>query len=244
MLDRKKIYLIIPTYNEAENIELLIKQIFALKIDQLKVMVIDDNSPDGTASIVERLTNKYQVKVIKRSGKMGIGSAYILGFKNALAEGADLIFQMDADFSHQPKIIPDFIKAIDNGADAVIGSRYIPGGEIINWSWLRKFMSSSAIWLSRAILKLKTKDITGGFRCFKYQVLGKINLDKINSNGYAFQEEMLYRCEQAGFKIVEVPIKFVDRSRGRSKLSFIEIIKFFITLVRLKINANKMRINR
>lgn len=230
-----KITIIIPTYNEAENIELLIKQIFELEIDQLEVMVIDDNSPDGTAEIVEGLSDNYRVKIIKRGNKMGIGSAYIFGFKKAISEGADLIFQMDADFSHQPTVIPDFIKAIKTGAEAVIGSRYILGGEIVNWGALRKFMSRSAIWLSRIVLKLKTKDITGGFRCFKRQVLEKIDLDKITSNGYAFQEEMLYRCEQASFKIVEIPIKFLDRSHGQSKLSFSEVIKFFITLARLKL---------
>lgn len=232
-----KTVVIIPTYNEVENIRELIIKIFNLGIDNLEIIVIDDNSPDGTSTEIEKLTDSYKIKLIKREKKLGIGSAYILGFKEALKKGADLIFQMDADFSHNPAEIPNFLKSIEQGAEVVIGSRYIKGGEITNWSNLRRLMSKSAIWLSRYILRLKTRDVTSGFRCYKQEVLVSLNLDKIKSNGYAFQEEMLYRCEQAGFKVVEVPIKFIDRSFGKSKLSFMEIIKFFITLIRLKLKG-------
>ena len=232
---QNKIYLVIPTYNELDNIKDLLLTIFNLKLNNLHVIVVDDNSPDGTYKIVNDLINhNFNLKLIKRKKKMGIGSAYVLGFNLAVAEGANLILQMDADFSHDPEEIPNFIKAIENGAQVVIGSRYIAGGAIVNWGRLRKFMSKTAIYFSRVMLKFKTHDITSGFRCYKKEVISRLNLGDIKSNGYAFQEELLYRCEQNNFKIVEIPIKFIDRSYGRSKLSVLEIIKFFLTIFRLK----------
>ena len=147
---------------------------------------------------------------------------------------ADLIFEMDADFSHDPKEIPNFLAAIENGADVVIGSRRIKGGKIIGWNWWRHFTSAGAMWASRLILRLKTKDVTAGYRCYKKEVLQSIDLEKIKSNGYSFQEEMIYICEKKGFNVVEVPVLFKDREKGKSKLSWKEVVSFFITIFRLK----------
>jgi len=225
---------VIPTYNESANIEKLLKKIFALNIPNLEVIVVDDNSPDGTADIINQLpVTSYQLHLIKRRGKLGLGSAYLEGFKKALSLGADYIFEMDADFSHDPNDIPRMIEAAQN-ADLAIGSRKIPGGKIVGWNLLRKFMSNGAMWLSRLLLRLKVRDVTSGFRCFKRRVLETIPLDEIKSNGYAFQEEMLYRAQKAGFLITEIPVTFVDRQKGKSKLSKKDIIEFFLIILKLK----------
>lgn len=231
------IFVIIPTYNEKENIENLINQIFGLNIYNLNILTVDDSSPDGTANIVQKLIQKYQnrLHLIQRPKKSGIGSAYICGFKYALNNKADLIFEMDADFSHDPKYIPNFIEEIENGFDAVIGSRKIKGGKIEGWNWRRKFMSSGAMLFARAVLKLKTKDATSGYRCCTKETLLKINLDKMKSNGYAFQEEMIYLCEKNKFKIKEIPIIFIDRKFGKSKLGYKDIFEFFKTVIGLKL---------
>ncbi len=229
-----KNFIIIPTYNEKENIEKLIEEIFNLKIKDSNIIIVDDNSPDGTAEKAEELSKKFPIKIIKRPKKLGLGSAYKEGFKYALERGADLVFEMDADFSHSPQEIPNFIKTADRGYDVVIGSRRIKGGKTIGWDIFRKFSSWGAMTISRLILNLKTYDVTSGFRCYKRRVLESINLDKINSNGYAFLEEMLFWCEKKGFKIKEIPITFLDRQKGKSKLSGKEIIDFFVTILRLK----------
>ncbi|MBT3538625.1 polyprenol monophosphomannose synthase [Candidatus Parcubacteria bacterium] len=228
-----KTILVIPTYNEKENIEKLITKIFALNISDLEILVVDDNSPDGTANIVERLSNKYDIHLLKREGKLGLGSAYIAGFKKALGLGADFIFEMDADFSHDPDDVPRMIEAAQN-ADLVIGSRKIKGGGVIGWGWTRKFMSNGAMWFSRILLGLKPRDVTAGFRCFRKKVLESIDIEKIKSNGYAFQEELLYKTQKAGFKITEIPVTFVDRQEGKSKLSKKDIIEFFIVMIKLR----------
>lgn len=228
------IFVIIPTYNEKENIESLIKEIFNLKIPDLRLVIVDDNSSDKTGEKAEKLTKIFPLKVIHRPQKLGLGSAYKEGFKYALENGANLIFEMDADFSHSPKEIPNFIKTANEGYDLVIGSRRIKGGEIIGWNIFRKFSSWGAMTISKLILNLKTHDVTSGFRCYKKEVLENIDLNEIDSNGYAFQEEMIYLCEKKGFKIKEIPITFLDRQRGKSKLSNKEIIDFFITVFRLK----------
>jgi len=224
-----KTILVIPTYNEKENIEKLITKIFALNISDLEILVVDDNSPDGTANIVERLSNKYDIHLLKREGKLGLGSAYIAGFKKALGLGADFIFEMDADFSHDPDDVPRMIEAAQN-ADLVIGSRKIKGGGVIGWGWTRKFMSNGAMWFSRILLGLKPRDVTAGFRCFRKKVLESIDIEKIKSNGYAFQEELLYKTQKAGFKITEIPVTFVDRQEGKSKLSKKDIIEFIVMI--------------
>ena len=228
-----KTIIIIPTYNEKENIEKLITKIFALNISDLEILVVDDNSPDGTAQVVKNLQNKYPLHILERAGKLGIGSAYIAGFKKALELQADRIFEMDADFSHDPDDLPAMLEAAKN-YDLVIGSRKIAGGKIIGWGFTRKFMSNGAMWLSRILLGIKAKDVTGGFRCFNSQVLKTLNLDEIKSNGYAFQEELLYKTQKSNFTIKEIPVTFIDRREGKSKLSKKDIIEFFLIIFKLR----------
>lgn len=231
----KKIAIVLPTYNEKENLPGLIREIFNLNLSDLHIIIVDDNSPDGTGIIADRLAKEHHnLLVIHRAKKMGLGSAYREGFKKALQEGADLFFEMDADHSHNPKEIPNFLKAIDAGYEVVVGSRRIPDGGILNWGVLRNLMSKGAMWFSRTLLHLKTKDVTSGFRCYTRKVIQAIDWDKIKSNGYAFQEETIYLCEKMGFKVKEIPIIFRDRVRGRSKLSRKEVLTFFLTIIRLR----------
>lgn len=232
-----KTVIIIPTYNEKQNIARLIPIIFNTVKENLEIIVVDDNSPDNTSQIVIDWQTIYSdsIHLIKREKKLGLGSAYITGFKKALEIGADLIMEMDADFSHDPEDIPRLINACKEGADLSIGSRKIPDGKIEDWGWYRKLLSNGAMFLARLILKLKTHDVTSGFRCYKRNVLENIGIEKITSNGYAFQEELVYRTEKAGFIIKEIPVTFVDRKIGKSKLSFKDILEFFITIVRLKL---------
>lgn len=226
--------IVIPTYNEKENIARLIYEIFKQNIIDLEIIIVDDNSPDKTAEIAEEISNSKPVHIIKRPCKMGLGSAYLDGFKKALQLGATHIFEMDADFSHNPKDISRLLESA-KVYDLVIGSRKINGGSIVGWNFSRKLMSSGAMWISRLILGLKIKDVTAGFRCYKKEVLEKLDLKKIKSNGYAFQEEMLYRTEKAGFKIKEIPVTFIDRQAGKSKISKKDIIEFFIVLLKLRL---------
>ncbi len=233
-MEDKKIFIIIPTYNESENIETLLRAIFSLGIEGLKVIVVDDNSPDGTGKIADRLAGIFPIIVLHRANKQGIGSAYIKGFKLALNCRAGLVMEMDADLSHDPKDIPRLIQASLNGADVVLGSRRVEGGAIIGWDKWRHFYSKGAMAFSRKVLGLKSLDVTSGFRCYKRSILEKIDLDKIKSNGYAFQEEMLYLCEKNGADIEEIPIVFKDRQKGRSKLSGKEIREFFLVMMKLR----------
>ncbi len=229
------IYIIIPTYNEKENLPFLVASISQTMANyDYHVLVVDDNSPDGTGQVAEELKKNYPVEVLHRSGKLGLGSAYLAGFKIALQKGADLIFEMDADFSHNPKDLPRLISAINDGVDLAIGSRRVKGGKIIGWNWWRHFCSGAAMFFSRLILGLKTKDVTAGFRCYRRQVLEKINLDEIKSNGYAFQEETLYRVEKMGFRVVEIPVTFLDRQKGQSKLGTGDIWEFFRVMLKLR----------
>ena len=227
------IYIVIPTYNERKNVPALIKKIFNLDIDDLRILIVDDNSPDGTAEAVEALKID-SVEIMKRPKKLGLGSAYVAGFKHALSKGANMIIEMDADFSHQPYKIPELITCVNSGNDVCLGSRRVKGGAIIGWNFVRKAMSALAMEFSRWLLKLKTKDVTGGFRCYHSRVFQKINLDDVKSNGYAFQEEMVYLLERNNFKIKEIPITFVDRQRGNSKLGMKEVISFFINICKLR----------
>jgi len=235
---------VIPTYNESQNIKKLLQKIFALNIPELEIIVVDDNSPDGTSQIVKQLTTlklyNFITHLITRPQKLGLGSAYITGFKKALSLGADYIFEMDADFSHDPNDIPRLLETTQN-TDLTIGSRKISGGKIIGWNFWRKFMSSGAIWFSKFLLGLKTRDVTSGFRCFKRQVLKTIELDRIKSNGYAFQEELLYQTEKKGFKVVEIPVTFTDRQKGKSKLSKKDIVEFFVRVIRLRLSLSFTR---
>jgi dolichol-phosphate mannosyltransferase len=213
-----KALVIIPTYNESENIE----KIVPLVLDQdssIHVLIVDDNSPDGTGRIADEMAKKDgRFFVIHREKKSGLGTAYIAGFKFALEKGYDLIFEMDCDFSHDPKYVPHFLKAIQE-ADLVLGSRYIDGVNVINWPMSRLLLSYYANVYSRLVTGLPVKDATSGFKCFRREVLEAIDLDRVKSNGYSFQIEMSFRAWKKGFKIKEIPIIFEDRKVGQSKMS-------------------------
>lgn len=217
MADKKSV-VIIPTFNEMENIPNLIPKVLS-KDESLEVLIVDDNSPDGTAAFVEELMkSNSKIHLIKRAHKMGLGTAYITGFKYALEHNFDYIFEMDADFSHNPKEIVNFLKAIKNH-DLVLGSRYINGVNVVNWPMRRLILSYFANIYTKVITGMHIKDATGGYKCFRREVLEAINLDKIKSNGYAFQIEMTFKAWKKGFKIKEIPIIFIDRVKGTSKMS-------------------------
>jgi glycosyltransferase involved in cell wall biosynthesis len=224
---------IIPTYNEKDNIETLVTQLLALPTG-VHVVVVDDNSPDGTGAIADRLATESggRVGVVHRAGKLGLGTAYIAGFKKALAEGADLICSMDADFSHNPRFIPAMVEKIGQGYDLVIGSRYVRGGGSTQ-TLDRKVFSWGANTITRVTLGLHAHDTTAGFRCYRRQALESLDLDSIKSSGYSFLFEMLFRVERRGWKVGEVPIIFEDRRLGASKVSKNEIIKALGTVLRL-----------
>lgn len=218
MEDRKIV--IIPTYNEKENIEKIIRKVFSLE-EGFDVLVIDDGSPDGTASIVKSLQQEFQSRLfmIERKGKQGLGTAYITGFKWSIANGYDYTFEMDADFSHNPDDLPRLYKACKEGADLAIGSRYCDGISVINWPIGRIIMSYYASVYVRTVLGMHVYDCTAGFKCYRNKVLETIDLDNIRMKGYGFQIEMKYTTFKLGFKIVEVPIIFVNRKAGTSKMS-------------------------
>lgn len=209
---------IIPTYDEMDNIPKLIPQVLD-KDERVDLLVVDDNSPDGTGSYVEELSkSNSRIHVLRRPKKNGLGTAYCDGFKYALSKNYSFVFEMDADFSHDPKEIPNFLKAIED-ADLVLGSRYISGVNVINWPMRRLLLSYFANYYSRLVTGLKIADATGGFKCFRREVLQAIDLDKIKSNGYAFQIEMSFKAYKKGFRIKEIPIIFYDRTAGLSKMS-------------------------
>ena len=213
-----KSLIIIPTYNERENIQKLIKEILNLE-EEFHILVIDDNSPDGTGKVVEELANKYlRIKVIHRKKKMGLASAYIAGFKYALKKNYDLIFEMDADLSHRPQALLEFLEKTKE-YDLIIGSRYLHGVRILNWPFRRLLLSKLATQYVKLITGLPLTDATSGFKCFKRKVLENINLDKIYSEGYSFQIEMNFRVWKKGYKMIEIPIVFVERKIGTTKIS-------------------------
>ena len=227
--------IVIPTYNEIENIEVILKKVFSLDLG-VDILIVDDNSPDKTYAKVQELidANTYanQLNLVIRQNKEGLGKAYIEGFKWCLARDYAFIIEMDADLSHDPKYLPSFIENIKE-YDLVIGSRYVKGGGVVNWSPLRKFISFGGSTYARTILGISIKDVTGGFKCFRREVLEAIDLDNIISAGYAFQIEMNYRTILKGFKVKEVPIIFEDRVAGKSKMSkkiFIEALLNVVTL--------------
>ncbi len=214
----KKSIVIIPTFNEMENIPKLLPEVLS-KDEGIEVLVVDDSSPDGTADYVEKLMQSNdKIHLIKRDYKMGLGTAYITGFKYALERSFDYIFEMDADFSHDPKEIVIFLNEIKN-YDLVLGSRYVSGVNVVNWPMHRLILSYSANIYTKIITGLHVKDATGGYKCFRREVLEAINLDEIKSNGYAFQIEMTFKAWKKGFKIKEIPIIFIDRVKGSSKMS-------------------------
>jgi dolichol-phosphate mannosyltransferase len=210
---------ILPTYNEAENLERIVAAVLEQLPPSRKVLVVDDNSPDGTGEIADRLAAADDsVAVLHRQTKEGLGPAYLAGFAVALQGGAERIIEMDADFSHDPSYLPDLIAATDD-VDLAIGSRYIPGGGVSDWGPMRRFISRGGSAYARLALSLPVRDLTGGFKCFRREVLESINLDTIEARGYAFQVETTYRAIRAGFRVVEVPIVFKDRTDGSSKMS-------------------------
>ncbi len=213
-----KTIVVIPTYNEKENIGRLIPEILALD-ESVEVLVVDDSSPDGTAALVESLAETIpRIHILKRPGKMGLGSAYVAGFGRAIELGADFIMEMDADFSHDPKYVPDFLRLIQ-AADVVLGSRYVHGVNVINWPISRLILSYGANLYTRLITGMPILDATGGFKCFRKEVLQAIDFRSARSDGYSFQIELNYRCWRKGFRIREIPIVFVDRHSGTSKMS-------------------------
>jgi len=211
---------IIPTYNEKENIEKMIRKVQSLPTT-FHVLIVDDGSPDGTAAIVKTLQNEFPdtLFIEERAGKMGLGTAYLHGFNWGLSRGYDYLFEMDADFSHNPDDLIRLLDACKNGADLAIGSRYVKGGKVANWDRKRLLLSFCASWYVRLILWIKIKDTTAGFKCYHRSVLEKINFDAVTFKGYAFQICMKYAAVKHGFKVVEVPITFIDREFGTSKMS-------------------------
>ncbi len=221
MPSNAKTIVVVPTYNEAANLPTLVGELLALGVPGLCVLIVDDNSPDGTGQVADTLAGRFAgaVAVRHRPGKEGLGRAYVDGMRKALAMGADYVVQMDADFSHPPNAIPCMLAEIQD-CDVVVGSRYISGGQLDErWSWWRRFLSwfANEVW-SRGILQLKTQDITAGFKCWRRATLAGIGLDRILCNGYAFQVEMTYLCEHLGYRIKEIPIFFEDRRIGQSKM--------------------------
>jgi len=220
----EKSLVIIPTYNEKENVEKIVRKVFSLETP-FQILIIDDGSPDGTATIVRRLQPEFEGKLhlLERQGKLGLGTAYITGFKWAIERKYDYIFEMDCDFSHNPDDLERLFIAVYNGADLAIGSRYISGINVINWPLGRVLMSYFASVYVRMVTGMKIMDTTAGFKCFRRNVLETINLDDIRLKGYGFQIEMKFKTWKSGFKIVEVPIIFTDRKEGTSKMSGVGI---------------------
>jgi dolichol-phosphate mannosyltransferase len=213
------VWVILPTYNEAENLERIVAAILEQLPESGRVLVVDDNSPDGTGEIADRLAEgNERVAVVHRAVKEGLGPAYLAGFRIALDAGAARIVEMDADFSHDPAYLPQLIEATES-ADLAIGSRYVPGGGVTDWGPLRRFISRGGSAYARLALGVPIRDLTGGFKCFRRIVLETIELETIQARGYAFQVETTYRAIRAGFRVVEVPIVFKDRADGTSKMS-------------------------
>ncbi|MBM2826389.1 MAG: putative glycosyltransferase, partial [Dehalococcoidia bacterium] len=216
-----KAVVVMPTYNEASNLPMMVQGLLALGLDGLHLLVVDDSSPDGTGEIADDMAAAHPgfMDVIHRSGKQGLGTAYVAGFRWALAAGADYIIEMDADFSHPLEALSRFMEAIQR-CDVVVGSRYASGGGVDpRWSWRRKLLSRLGNLYAQWVTGLDVQDVTAGFKCFRREVLERLDLSRVRSNGYAFQVEMAYACHKKGFRVREVPIQFLDRTYGSSKMS-------------------------
>ena len=215
--------IVLPTYNERENLRHALARIREVADGHgvlLHTLIVDDDSPDGTGELADQLAAELpDVSVLHRAGKEGLGKAYIAGFRQALDLGADMIFEMDADLSHDASYLPHFLRLIDRGADLVLGSRYVKGGGVENWGMGRRVISRGGCLYAQTILGLPYRDLTGGYKCFRRRVLETIDLDRVDTKGYGFQIEMTYRAHQLGFRIVELPIVFVDRKVGESKMT-------------------------
>ncbi|HEY7197136.1 MAG TPA: polyprenol monophosphomannose synthase [Gaiellaceae bacterium] len=236
----------LPTYEERDNIEPMVHALDetfrASGLDDAHVLVIDDNSPDGTGAIADGLAAKHPwVQVLHRPRKQGLGPAYVAGFHRALADGADLVVEMDCDFSHDPADVPRLVASMQH-ADLVLGSRYVPGGRIENWGPGRRAVSRLGSWYARIVLGLPFRDLTGGFKCFRRVVLEGIDLDTISARGYAFQIETTYRATQAGFRVAEIPIAFVDREVGGSKMTKAIVAEAVWRVPTLRFQASRRRL--
>lgn len=228
-----KTLIIIPTYNEYENLGPLMTAVFA-NAAATDVLIVDDNSPDGTGQLAEQMrADDPRIHVMHRAGKLGLGTAYVAGFKYAIEHGYDAAFEMDADFSHDPRYLPDFLQAIEQ-ADLVIGSRYIPGGSTPNWTLARRLISGCGNIFARIMLGIPVHDCTAGYRCYRREVLEHIDLDSVQSQGYAFQVELAYRVMKQHYKIVEIPIVFMDRRVGASKMSSKIVTEAFTFVLRAR----------
>jgi dolichol-phosphate mannosyltransferase len=225
----------LPTYNESENLERMLRALVPLGV---KVLVVDDNSPDGTGDLADRFAQELDgVSVLHRPRKEGLGPAYLAGFREALAGDADYVLEMDCDFSHDPADVPRLIAACADGADLALGSRYVAGGGTEDWGLMRRLVSTGGSFYARALLGIDVRDLTGGFKCFRRTVLERLDLDAIHSRGYAFQIEVTYRALRAGFRVVEVPILFTDRTHGASKMSRTIVLEAVARVPELRLAA-------
>jgi dolichol-phosphate mannosyltransferase len=234
-------WLILPTYNEAENVEAIVtaagEVLASAAPEGFRVLVVDDGSPDGTGELADSMAARHDwVEVLHRTEKNGIGPAYLAGFRHALDHQAGYVMEMDSDFSHDPKDLARLLQAVREGADLALGSRYVSGGGVEEWGLLRRIISEGGSTYARLVLGLKVRDLTGGFKCFRREVLEAIHFDGVRSQGYAFQVELTYRAVQAGFRVVEVPITFRDRERGTSKMSWRIAVEamWLVPLLRLR----------
>jgi len=234
----------LPTYNERENLEPMVRALGEqLDTTRDRVLVLDDNSPDGTGQIADALAAELPwVEVLHRPGKAGLGPAYIAGFRQALAAGAELVLEIDCDFSHDPKDVPRLIAACEAGADVTLGSRWVPGGGTVNWGRGRTFVSRGGSLYARLILGVGVRDLTGGFKCFRRAVLERIDLDAIAAKGYGFQIEATYRALRAGFTVTEIPITFVDRRVGESKMDGSIVVEAMLQVPALRYRALRGRL--
>lgn len=235
---------IVPTYNELDNINILLDELLALPVD-LSVINVDDNSPDGTGAAADAWAARYpdRVQVVHRAGKLGLGTAYIAGFKRAFEFDFDRIMTMDADFSHHPRYVPAMLD-LSRERDLVIGSRYVPGGGTLHCTWKRKLLSQAANTFAKVMLGLHAQDCTAGFRCYRREVLQAVDLDSIRSNGYSFLIEMIFYVQRRGFTVGETPIIFEDRRRGTSKISQSEVVRALQTVQRLSVRRWQEKFGR
>jgi dolichol-phosphate mannosyltransferase len=234
--------IVTPTYNEKDNLPRFVDAVRGALPDA-DLLVVDDNSPDGTGELADALAAKdSHVRVLHRPGKLGLGTAYVEAFTRGLADGYDRFFEMDADLSHDVRYLPDFVRALDEGYDLVIGSRNIPGGSVDGWGVGRHFISKGGSLYSRTILGLSVRDLTSGYRAFTRRALEAIGLQQVNSNGYSFQIEMAYRVVRSGMRVKEVPIVFVDRTLGRSKMSRRIFAEAVVMVWKLRLDAARGRL--
>jgi dolichol-phosphate mannosyltransferase len=236
------VWVIVPTYNERPNLEPLVaaaRETLEGCASDYSILIVDDNSPDGTGELADRLAaSDRRVRVLHGPAKLGLGRAYLAGFRLALAEGAALVIEMDADLSHDPGYLPDMISAA-RGADLVLGSRYVPGGGVRNWGSVRRLVSRGGCLYARTVLGVDIHDLTGGFKCFRREVLEALDLESVQAEGYAFQVELTYRALEAGFRVKEIPIVFIERRRGESKMSRRIMLEAISMIPRLRLGRKR-----